>query len=56
MVTSRYVCRQCDHDEDGCECNRYCILCYGEDDVRLCEDGSFYCANCREVCDYMAQP
>jgi len=27
----------------------------GQTDVRLCEDGAYYCRDCREVCDYPVQ-
>ena len=50
-----YVCIQCDKTEDRCTCERYCGLCQGEHDVRLCQDGNYYCLECREVCDYPAQ-
>jgi hypothetical protein len=55
MQTTRYQCHVCERDEQHCECDRYCILCFGEDNVRLCEDGSYYCINCREVCDFVPQ-
>jgi hypothetical protein len=25
----------------------------GEHDVRLCNDGLYYCQECREACDYL---
>jgi len=55
MQTLRYHCRQCEREEEHCECERYCCLCFGGDNIRLCEDGSYYCLNCREACDFMAQ-
>jgi sulfur transfer complex TusBCD TusB component (DsrH family) len=55
MQSLRYICSQCGKDEKQCDCDRYCCLCQGSDNVRLCEDGAYYCANCREACDYMAQ-
>jgi hypothetical protein len=55
MQTMRYVCRQCEREEPQCECDRYCSLCFGADNVRLCEDGGYYCMNCRESCDFTAQ-
>jgi hypothetical protein len=32
-----------------------CELCYSEYQVRLTEDGQYYCSICREVCDYKTQ-
>ena len=48
----KYLCNQCDLPEQKCACARYCLLCLSEVDVRLCEDGVYYCLPCREVCDY----
>ena len=31
------------------------MLCKAESGVRLCEDGCFYCADCREICGYAAE-
>ena len=50
-----FVCAQCDRTEDKCDCERYCILCKGQHDVRLCQDGQYYCLECREACDLAAQ-
>jgi hypothetical protein len=41
--------------EERCECDRFCFLCMGQHRVRLCEDGLFYCEECREACEYKAQ-
>jgi len=30
-------------------------LCQGYENVRLCEDGNYYCLPCRESCDFQAQ-
>ena len=49
---SRIVCRQCEQSEQRCDCEKYCVLCQGQLDVRLWEDGLFYCSACREACDY----
>jgi hypothetical protein len=46
---------QCELPEERCECQRYCIWCLGENDVRLCFDGQFYCIDCREAGDMRAQ-
>jgi len=50
-----YVCAQCDQEEKRCKCERFCILCQGWDNVRLCSDGQYYCLTCREACDLVAQ-
>ena len=50
-----FVCAQCDRDETRCECERFCVICQGWDNVRLCNDGQYYCLTCREACDLMAQ-
>lgn len=50
-----FRCLQCEQIEQQCKCDKYCVLCQGEDNVRLCEDGNYYCLPCREACDYEAQ-
>jgi hypothetical protein len=50
-----YKCYQCEKEESRCNCDRYCSLCQGEFDVRLCQDGMYYCRDCREACDFQAQ-
>jgi hypothetical protein len=30
-------------------------MCQGGHDVRLCQDGMYYCLECREACDLQAQ-
>jgi hypothetical protein len=45
-------CSQCDQIEERCECEKYCVFCQSQLDVRLCEDGLWYCGACREACDY----
>lgn len=54
-MAQAFICTQCDKDEKTCRCERYCCLCQGEHNVRLCEDGNYYCLDCREACDYQAQ-
>ena len=44
-----------DLPERACTCNKYCMLCQGLYEVRLCEDGAYYCRPCREACDLQAQ-
>jgi hypothetical protein len=51
-----FICVQCDKTEEKCDCDpKYCILCQSGHDVRLCQDGLWYCQICRESCDYPAQ-
>jgi hypothetical protein len=50
-----YVCSICDQVERRCSCTKYCWLCRGLFDVRLCEDRQYYCRACRESCDMQAQ-
>ena len=45
----------CDQPERTCSCNKYCGLCQSLYEVRLCEDGIYYCRPCREACDLQAQ-
>ena len=45
------VCTQCDQPEDSCRCEKYCTICKGQHNVRLCADGLYYCPDCREACD-----
>lgn len=51
-----YLCAICGKIEEKCDCEpKYCILCQGAHDVRLVQDGLWYCRECREACDYTAQ-
>jgi len=45
------VCTQCDKPEQYCSCEKYCTICKGQSNVRLCTDGLYYCPDCREACD-----
>ena len=45
------VCSACEKPERQCNCDRYCWLCKGQYGIRLCEDGQYYCPDCREACD-----
>ena len=45
------VCSQCDKPETDCRCDRYCTICKGQEGIRLCVDGLYYCPDCREACD-----
>jgi hypothetical protein len=46
------LCAQCEKTEAGCECDKYCVYCQSQLDVRLCTDGLLYCEGCRTACDY----
>ncbi len=37
------VCTQCDKSEEYCRCEKYCTICKGQLNVRLCADGLYYC-------------
>ena len=54
-MANEFHCNVCDRTERTCTCTKYCGLCQGLDDVRLCEDGMYYCRACREACDLQAQ-
>lgn len=45
------VCSQCDKTEEYCTCEKYCAICKGQYNVKLCIDGLYYCPDCREACD-----
>jgi hypothetical protein len=48
---SEIVCVMCDRHEESCDCPRYCVICHGQHQIRLCSDGMFYCQDCREACE-----
>jgi len=48
----QYVCMQCEMSEAKCGCEKFCVFCQSQLDVRLCQDGLFYCSACRQACDY----
>jgi len=52
---SKFRCAQCEMIEEKCDCEKYCCLCQGQVDIRLCQDGLFYCPPCFEACDYKTQ-
>lgn len=54
-MPKEFLCAICDQPEWRCECTRYCCLCQSPYEVRLCEDGQYYCSPCRESCDLEAQ-
>ena len=47
-----YLCSACSMREAKCQCEKYCILCKSDSGVRLCQDGCYYCRDCREVCEF----
>ena len=54
-MAEKYICMQCEQAEANCRCTRYCCLCQSEHNVRLVQDGNYYCLDCREACDFQAQ-
>jgi hypothetical protein len=54
-MAEKYRCAVCDQEESRCSCDKYCFLCQGGNNVRLCADGLYYCLECREACDLEAQ-
>jgi hypothetical protein len=55
MAHSEFRCLVCNQAEEQCTCVKYCAFCYAVYAVRLTEDGQYYCADCREACDYKTQ-
>jgi len=58
-MDEKVVCILCDKPEYDCKCDRYCAVCQGQQGIRLCNDGRYYCPDCREameihVVDYRA--
>jgi len=51
-ATSRVVCANCEQSEAKCWCEKFCVLCQSQLDIRLCTDGLMYCEACRTACDY----
>ena len=51
-TSKKVVCQQCESVESKCDCEKYCCLCQGQIDIRLCQDGLYYCPPCREASDY----
>jgi len=54
-MAEKFHCTLCDLEESRCQCDKYCAMCQGGNTVRLCQDGMYYCLECREVCDLQAQ-
>ena len=55
MPWKEFRCLVCNQPEERCTCIKYCALCQTDYRVRLTEDGQYYCADCREACDYKTQ-
>jgi hypothetical protein len=55
MPRKIFHCCVCSQPEDRCHCVKYCALCHSDYDIRLTEDGQYYCLDCREACDYKTQ-
>jgi hypothetical protein len=55
FMAETYRCTLCDQDESRCQCDKYCFMCQGGHNVRLCQDGLYYCLECREACDLQPQ-
>lgn len=45
------LCTQCDKPEGECSCEKFCVYCQSQQGIRLCEDGMYYCPDCREACE-----
>jgi len=54
-MAETFRCAQCEREEGRCECDKYCGMCEGYEDVRLCSDGILYCKWCRQACGYKAE-
>ena len=53
---SRVLCAQCEQIESRCYCEKFCVLCQSQLNIRLCTDGLLYCEPCRTACDYKTVP
>jgi hypothetical protein len=51
VVDNRVVCAVCNLEERDCKCDRYCTYCKGQENIRMCVDGLYYCPDCREACE-----
>ena len=49
---NRIPCAQCERIESECACEKFCVYCQSQLDVRLCFDGLYYCEPCRTACEY----
>jgi hypothetical protein len=48
----KFKCLDCESTEEKCHCDRYCVHCQSQIDIRLCDDGLYYCFPCRDACGY----
>ena len=55
MAGKEFHCLVCEKTEKLCDCDKYCALCQADYQLRLTEDGQYYCLDCREACDYKTQ-
>ncbi len=55
MAYKEFLCIVCGHMEKTCTCIKYCALCHADYELRLTEDGQYYCVDCREACGYKTQ-
>src|SRR5205807_1908173 len=46
---TKYRCMQCELTEEKCQCDKYCCLCQSQIDIRLFQDGLYYCPPSCEV-------
>ena len=51
-MREEFLCSACGSREAKCQCEKYCILCKSDVNVRLCQDGCYYCRDCREICEF----
>ena len=49
---AKYRCANCEKAEEQCDCEKFCVLCQSQLDIRICQDGPMYCEPCRNACDY----
>lgn len=51
-----YICTLCGKMERDCDCtDKYCMICKSQENLRLCADGCYYCADCREACGFLPE-
>ncbi len=55
MPYKELKCLVCNRPEKTCNCIKYCALCQTDYQIRLTEDGQYYCNDCREACGYKTQ-
>ena len=57
-MAERFICNVCELTEEKCECDRYCGLCMGAHQVRLCQDGDYTASSVakRVTCRHRTEP